>query len=195
LDNDTYEYRPVWGGTIRAWHWLLVISVAGGWLLGEYRSFTLMQYHFYAGYVTGGLLLLRVLLGFFGPANVRFRALFFSPAALTAYLRNMLHRRPSGVAGHNPLGALSVILILLLLTVQVITGLFSEDDALFYEGPLADTIPDSLQLSLITIHHYCASILLWVVGIHVFAVLFYLVWKKENLIRAMITGSKLVRRD
>lgn len=194
-NNKNYEHRPVWGSTVRVWHWLLVISVTSGWLLGEFRSFTLMQYHFYAGYVTGSLLLIRIVLGFFGPQDMRFSALAVSPAALVAYAKNVFKRRPSGVAGHNPLGALSVIAMLILLSVQVITGLFSEDDALFFEGPLAGTIPDSLQLTFISIHNIVSEILLYLIGLHVTVILFYLIWKKENLVSAMLTGRKLVKRD
>lgn len=179
---------------IRVWHWLLVMSVCGGWLLGEYRSFTLMQYHFYAGYVTGCLLVVRIGLGLFGPTVLRFQSLVFSPSRILDYIRNMGVRAPSGAPGHNPLGALSVIAILLFLSVQVITGLFSEDDALFFEGPLAEYVSESVQLKLIAIHNYGASILLFLVGLHVAAILFYLLWKQENLIKAMVTGEKLVRK-
>ncbi|MBX2885547.1 MAG: cytochrome b/b6 domain-containing protein [Granulosicoccus sp.] len=180
---------------IRIWHWLLVVSVVAGWLLGYYRDFSIMQWHFYAGYMTGGLLVIRLLLGLFGPSSLRFSSLGFSWQQLKNYVSHFLRRAPSGVAGHNPLGSLSVIAMLLALSVQVITGLFSEDDALFYEGPLASSVSSAVRLKLISIHHFSASALLWLVGLHVGAILFYLIWKKENLVIAMITGNKLVRKN
>ncbi len=154
-----------------------------------------MQWHFYAGYMTGGLLVIRLLLGLFGPSSLRFSSLGFSWQQLKNYVSHFLRRAPSGVAGHNPLGSLSVIAMLLALSVQVITGLFSEDDALFYEGPLASSVSSAVRLKLISIHHFSASALLWLVGLHVGAILFYLIWKKENLVIAMITGNKLVRKN
>ncbi len=193
--SNGYEQRAVWLLPIRIWHWALVVSVVAGWLLGYYRDFSIMQWHFYAGYFTGGLLVIRLLLGLFGPASLRFSALGFNWLQLKSYVSRFLSRSPSGVPGHNPLGSLSVIAMLLALSVQVITGLFSEDDALFFEGPLASSVSSTIRLQLISIHHIAASVILWLVGLHIAAILFYLIWKKENLITAMITGIKLVKKD
>jgi cytochrome b len=190
-----YEQRKVWDPLIRVWHWLLVLTVVGGWLLGEYRDFDTIAYHMYLGYSTGGLLALRILWGFAGPRPVRFRALAVSPAALRKYLGGLLRRAPSGVAGHNPLGALSVIAMLGSLALQVITGLFSEDDGLFSEGPLAGMVSSGTRATLGSIHHQNAKVLLVLVGLHLAAIFFYLVWKRENLIRPMVTGWKTVRRE
>ena len=189
-----YELQKVWDPVIRTWHWLLVITVTSGWLLGEFRSFSIMQWHMYAGYTTGALLLLRLLWGLVGPAPVRFRSLAVTPSRLFDYLGKMFRREPSGVAGHNPIGALSVILMLLLLSLQVITGLFSEDDALFFDGPLASTVPGSTRTTITSIHGILSEIILVVVVLHVAAILFYLYWKRENLIKAMFTGWKIVRK-
>lgn len=193
--QESYEQRKVWDPLIRAWHWLLVITVTAGWLLGQYRDFDTIDYHMYLGYTTGTLLLIRIYWGFAGPGPVRFRALVVSPTDLACYLRGMFRRSPSGVAGHNPVGALSVIAILLSLAVQVITGLFSEDDGLFAEGPLAGLVSSGTRGSIGQIHHLNARILLALAGLHVAAILFYLVWKRENLIKPMITGWKIVRKD
>jgi len=193
--SSVYERRAVWLLPIRIWHWSLVVSVVAGWLLGYYRDFTTMQWHFYAGYFTGGLLVIRLSLGLFGPASLRFSAFAFSLSQLKSYLSCFMHRSPSGTPGHNPLGSLSVIVMLLALSVQVMSGLFSEDDALFYEGPLASSVSSTIRLKLISIHHISATAILWLVGLHVAAILFYLIWKKENLVIAMFTGKKLVRKD
>ncbi len=190
-----YELRKVWDPLIRIWHWLLVLSVTAGWLLGEYRDFDTIEYHMYLGYLTGTLILLRVAWGFFGPPPVRFGSFRISPASLRAYLGGVLRRKPSGVAGHNPLGALSVIAMLLALAVQVITGLFSEDDGLFTEGPLAGLVSSGVRSSLGSIHQQCSTVILVLVGLHVAAILFYQFWKRENLVRPMFSGWKLVRRD
>lgn len=199
-DNDTsagassFEPQKVWDPAIRIWHWLLVFSVVSGWLLGEFRSFSTMQWHIYAGYTTGTLILLRIVWGFIGPPPARFRALAVSPSTLKNYAGKMFQREPSGVAGHNPVGAVSVILMLVLLSVQVMTGLFSEDDALFFDGPLANTVSGSTRTTLTAYHHLSAKAILVVVLLHVSAILFYLLWKRENLVKAMITGWKIVRK-
>jgi len=195
LQSSQYQKQKIWDPLIRAWHWLLVVSVISGWLLGEFRSFSLIQWHMYAGYTTGVLLLIRVIWGFIGPPPVRFSALIVTPAKLKTYLSKIFLRVPSGVPGHNPLGALSVIAMLVLLTTQVGTGLFAEDDGLFSEGPLSNMVSESWVLKLTSVHHIVSELLFAVVVLHVAAILFYLLWKKENLIGAMITGWKMVKKD
>ena len=152
-----------------------------------------MQWHIYCGYTTGVLLLLRLLWGFTGPATARFKALAVRPGRLCEYTRTILKREPSAIAGHNPLGALSVIIMIVVLVVQVATGLFSEDDGLFYSGPFASMLSSTMVVKMTAIHHYFSRFVLVIVGIHISAVLFYLIWKKENLIKAMITGVKRVK--
>lgn len=190
-----YHHIRVWDAVTRSWHWLLAFTVISGWLLGEFRTFSIMQWHFYAGYCTGGLLLFRLYWGFFGPPSVRFAALIPRPRELVAYVRVLFRREPSGVAGHSPMGGSAVLIMLTLLIVQVCTGLFSEDDALFHEGPLADTVSSATSRKATAIHHQNSSLLLIMFGLHVGIMVFYHIWKKENLVGAMFSGRKLVRVD
>ena len=191
--NKKYQYRNIWDPFIRFWHWLLVVSVVSGWLLGEFRTFSVMQWHIYCGYMTGALLILRILWGFIGPATVRFNALAIHPRHLLCYAKTIFKREPSATPGHNPLGALSIVAMLIVLSLQVISGLFSEDDGLFYSGPLATMLSSAMVVKMTAVHNYISNLVLVFVLLHVFAVLFYLIWKKENLIKAMITGNKLVK--
>ena len=193
--SGRYQYKNIWDPFIRCWHWLLVISVVTGWLLGEFRTFSVMQWHIYCGYVTGLLLLLRIVWGFWGPQSVRFSALTVRFKDLVHYSKTVFRREPSATAGHNPLGALSVVIMLSVLCVQVITGLFSEDDGLFYSGPFASMLSSSMIVKMTALHNYFSRLVLVFVLLHIAAVLFYLIWKRENLITAMISGRKLVERS
>jgi cytochrome b len=94
--------------------------------------------------------------------------------------------------GHNPLGSLSIIAILGLLALQASTGLFS-DDEIANSGPLVRFVSES-TVSLATRWHkgYGKTIILVLVAIHLLAILWYLIKKKENLTRAMLTGDKSV---
>lgn len=190
-----FEYCNAWSAFIRVWHWLLAVSVISGWLLGEFRTFSVMQWHMYCGYTTGVLLLLRIGYGLFGPASARFSSLAFTPGQFLRYTKTLIRREPGGLPGHNPLGALSVIILLALLCVQVATGLFAEDDSLFYSGPLASEVSSSTVLTLTATHDFVSNLVLMFVMLHIGAAVFYLVWKRENLIGAMFTGKKLVRRS
>ena len=187
--------RKVWDVPTRLFHWALVGTVLTGLYLGEYRSFTTIQLHFYFGYATGGLIAFRLLWGVIGPRPVRLSGLFPSPRALWAYGRNLFVRRPSGVAGHNPVGALSVLAMITALAVQVITGLGSEDDGLFSGGPLVPYLDGGTVLQMTAIHHYSSRVVMGLIVLHLAAILFYRLWKRENLVTAMITGWKTVRRD
>jgi len=195
MANKAMKTARVWDLPTRLFHWALVGTVCTGWYLGEYRSFSTIQLHFYCGYATGALLAFRLLWGLVGPRNIRLSALFPSPRRLRDYLKHVLRRSPSGVAGHNPIGSLSVIAMLLLLLTQVGTGLFSEDDSLFSKGPLANYASEAMRLELTAVHYISSRLILAVVILHVAAILFYYIWKRENLIRPMITGWKSVKDD
>jgi len=188
------EKRKVWDVPTRLFHWALVGTVLTGLYLGEYREFSTIQLHFYFGYATGGLLVFRLLWGVFGPAHARLSALFPSPGALIGYVQNMFARRPSGVAGHNPVGALSVLAMLTALCVQVVTGLCAEDDGLFSEGPLVEYLDSSTVLTMTAIHHWSSRVVMALIVLHLAAILFYRLWKREDLVTAMVTGWKTVRR-
>ena len=190
---EGYRREAVWDPVTRLWHWLLAASVITGWALGEFRTFSIMQWHIYLGYLTGALLLFRYAWGWAGPAPVRHRTLLASLYDMPAYVRQVGRRRPSGVAGHNPIGALSVIAMVLALSAQVVTGLFSEDDALFFSGPLASEISSDTVITMTAYHHLFAKVVLGLVALHVAAILFYLVWKRENLVTPMLNGRKWVR--
>ena len=192
---EEFESRKIWDPVTRLWHWVLVLAVGLGWTFGRYMSFDNITWHFYLGYLTLGLIGFRILWGLVGPAPIRLRALLPSPAALFAYLRHIGRRSPSGTPGHNPLGSISVILMLLSITAQAGTGLFIVSDDFFESGPLAGYVSDAVINRLTWWHHLNADILLALVILHVSAIAFYFVWKRENLVRPMITGWKRVRRD
>ena len=190
---EGYRREVVWDPVTRLWHWLLAASVITGWTLGEFRTFSIMQWHIYLGYLTGTLLLFRYVWGWTGPTPIRHSTLFVSLREMPAYLRRVGRRRPSGVPGHNPIGALSVIAMVLALTAQVVTGLFSEDDALFFSGPLASEASSDTVGMMTGYHNLFAKVVLVLVALHVAAILFYLVWKRENLVTPMLNGRKWVR--
>ncbi len=138
---------------------------------------------------------IRLVWGFVGPAPIRFRALLPRPSVLLAYLRTLGRRRPSGLRGHNPLGALSVIAILVLLTAQALSGLFVESDVFFGAGPLSHLVSERTVWRLTWWHGFLSKCILVLVVLHLLAVFYYLIWKKENLIRPMITGWKWVKDE
>lgn len=190
-----FTQQQIWDPVTRLWHWVLVLAVTVSWSFGRFMSFDTIQWHFYLGYLILGLMVFRCLWGFVGPRPVRFSSLLPTPGNLLEYLRHVWQRQPSGTAGHNPLGSISVMLMLLAITAQAVTGLFIESDDFFEYGPLAGYVTEATVSRLTWWHHLNADFILALVVLHVSAILFYLIWKNENLIKPMITGWKWVKRD
>ena len=189
------KQKKIWDPVTRLWHWVLVLVIGVGWSFGKFMTFDTVRWHFYLGYAVLALLAFRYLWGFVGPAPIRYRALIPRPGELLAYLRGIGRREPSGTPGHNPLGALSVIAMLLAITAQAVTGLFIESEDFFEYGPLAGYASEELVRFMTGWHHRIADVVLVLVVLHVVAILFYLVWKRENLIRPMFTGWKWIKSD
>jgi cytochrome b len=174
----------LWDLPTRLFHWLLVaavtVAVGTGWAGGDW-----MAVHGVAGVSIVGLVSFRVVWGFVGSTHSRFARFAPTPAKVWAYLRG----RWKGV-GHNPLGAISVFLLLGLLAVQAVTGLFGNDDIAF-SGPLAGRVDESLSRWMTGIHHQVADASLVFLGLHVLAIVFYTVVKKDKLVGPMVTGHKV----
>lgn len=177
---------PVWDVAVRVFHWALVLLIGFSWLSAEMDW---MDWHFYSGYAVLTLILFRILWGFAGSTHARFSDFLYGPSAIIAYLRTLPSRTAAKFAGHNPLGGISVLLILLCVLLQTGTGLFANDDIL-YEGPLYRHVSKELSDWLTTIHKFNFDVLLVLAGVHIAAVFYYLLWKSENLVKPMITGSK-----
>ena len=187
------QREKVWDPLTRIWHWLLAAVVMSGWVLGEWMSFSNIRWHFYCGYAVLSLLTLRYLWAFVGPPPVRWRALLPRPAAVMSAVRGLSQRVPGGARGHNPLGALAVLGMLVLLTAQGVSGLFIVSDEFFESGPLAHLVAEAVNNRMTWWHKLCAKLLLVLVSLHLLAMLFYAVWKRENLVGAMVTGWKWVK--
>lgn len=185
-NSNNAAATPVWDIPVRVFHWALVLLIAFSWLSGEMDW---MTWHLYSGYAVLALVLFRVIWGFVGSTHARFGDFLYGPGAVIAYIRTLPSRTAVKFAGHNPLGGISVVLILLCILVQTGTGLFSNDDILT-EGPLYKHVTKELSDWLTTIHKYNFNVLLMLIGVHVAAVLYYLIYKSENLIKPMFTGRK-----
>jgi len=181
--------RLVWDAPLRLFHWLLVGVIAASWATAK-AGFDWRPLHMTLGYVTIGLLFFRVAWGVVGTRHARFSSFVGGPSRILRYVRSMSSRAALiTTPGHNPLGALMVILMLILLLVQTGSGLFTSDD-IAYAGPYNEVVSDSLAKSLGHVHHINFNLILGAVALHVLAILFYGAVKKQRLIRAMLTGRK-----
>jgi cytochrome b len=179
----------VWDWPTRLFHWTLAGLIISLVITGNVGG-NAMVWHFRCGYGVLSLLIFRVMWGFCGGYWSRWQQLTCTPGLVRQYLTPSAQH--TSFLGHNPLGSLSIIAILGLLALQASTGLFS-DDEIANSGPLVRFVSES-TVSLATRWHkgYGKTIILVLVAIHLLAILWYLIKKKENLTRAMLTGDKSV---
>jgi cytochrome b len=173
----------LWDLPVRIFHWSLVLAVLVAFVTAKLGG-DWMDWHGRAGLAIVALVTFRIVWGIVGSTHARFLSFAPTPARLRAYLTGRWH----GI-GHNPLGALSVFGLLGLLAVQAGTGLFSNDDIAF-DGPLSGLIEKARSDSLTGLHHQLSDVLLVLLGLHIVAIVFYLVVKRHNLIKPMVTGWK-----
>jgi cytochrome b len=177
----------VWDLPTRLFHWTLALLVLVLVISGNVGG-NAMIWHFRCGYAVLSLLLFRLLWGFVGGHWSRWRQLSCTPSALRQYFSAQSSQQR--YLGHNPIGSLSVIALMSLLLLQVATGLFS-DDEIANAGPLTVWVSESI-VSMTTQWHkgFGKGLVLLLTAIHVGAILWYFVKKKENLSRAMLWGDK-----
>ena len=182
-----HDKKLIWDVPVRICHWLLVILIPWSWYAVEVNDD--LDTHMLLGYCIITLLMFRIAWGFIGTRYARFSSLMFRARDYISSARTLFSRQHGNDAGHNPLGALSVMVMLLLLTLQAVTGLFSNDEE-YYFGPLSDNISSHAASIVTRIHHVNFNILLGFILLHILAVLFYFFYKRQNLITAMVTGRK-----
>lgn len=173
----------VWDLPTRLFHWFIVLLFGMSWWSADNNA---MDWHRLFGLAFLALILFRLIWGFIGGSTARFSSFLRSPSAALSYLRSGSGMRS---AGHNPLGGYSVIAMLLMLLVQVVTGLFAVDVDGMESGYLSGLVSFSQGRLAADIHEISFNVLLALIGLHVLTVLFYLVARRRNLIGPMFTGA------
>jgi len=187
-DTQGKSDMRVWDLPTRLFHWLLVVLIALLYATGEFGMLD-MRWHFWLGYATLALIVFRVLWGLFGSQTSRFAGFVRGPAAIIAYARALFSTSPQVSIGHNPLGGWSVLALLASVGVQSVTGLFASDE-IDVDGPLAARVSTRTIKLMTRLHHWNGNLLLALIGVHIAAVLLYLLVKNENLIAPMLSGRR-----
>ena len=188
--KDSGESRVrVWDLPTRLFHWLIVALFAFSWWTSEYDHF---DWHTWSGYGILTLVLFRIAWGFVGSTTARFSNFLRGPRAFLAYGRHLFDRSTPVTPGHNPMGGWSVMALILLLLTQVVLGLFAIDVDGLNSGPLNNLVSFDTGRTASHLHSFVFNLLLVFVGLHVAFIAFYLIYKRENLVRAMLVGVKLM---
>lgn len=177
----------VWDLPTRIFHWSLLALIVLAWRTAETRDLNL---HRIAGSATAGLLVFRLWWGLFGASTARFSQFIKGPRSVLLYARSLFSRTKTvAPAGHNPMGGWSVMALILCLILLVVFGLFAVDTDGLESGPFAEWIDFDQGRIASHLHALAFDALEVLVCLHVAAILFYHIFKRENLIGAMVTGK------
>jgi cytochrome b len=165
----------VWDAPVRVFHWLLVLSFVGAYLSAESEVWRLL--HVTLGYTLGGLLVFRLVWGVIGTRYARFGSFVRGPSAVMRYLKSIQAKQPEHHLGHNPAGAVAIVLLMALGLGIAATGYITYNDL----GPgwvseLHDVLANTMVLVIIG---------------HLVGVVMASWQHKENLVRSMVTGYKM----
>jgi len=166
----------VWDLFVRVFHWSLVALFVIAYATGD----EVERVHVAAGYAIGGLIVLRVVWGVFGPRHARFSTFVRTPREVYACLRDAALFKAPRYLGHNPAGAAMILALLAMLAGTCITGYMMTTDA-FWGAKWLEHV-----------HEVLANLTVALIVLHVFGVLLASFEHRENLVKAMITGRKRV---
>ena len=177
----------VWDLPTRVFHVALAVLVTAAVVTAEVGG-DWMAWHLRCGEAVLSLLAFRGAWGLVGGHWSRFSTFLPTPARLARAWRG---RAGAGDgAGHNPLGSLSVWAFLLLLSLQVATGLVADDD-IAATGALNAHVGRHVAQRASAWHAgWGADLILALVALHVLAIGWYTLRRREPLLRAMWTGDK-----
>jgi cytochrome b len=144
------------------------------------------DWHIWSGCAILTLLIFRILWGFVGSSTARFSSFVKGPAAIRDYWRG----RWSGI-GHNPVGAISVLALLVAVAIQVGLGLVSEDEDGIYMGPLAQLVSSDVSDKARHIHETWFNVILGLIVLHLAAIVYYR-FRGRRLTLPMITGRAII---
>ena len=185
MPDETPSPVPVrvWDVPTRLVHWLMVLCVAASWWTGEQGQ---LEWHRWSGYTLLALLTFRIYWGFFGSSTARFRQFVRGPAVIVNYLRGAW----PVASGHNPLGALSVLALLIALLLQIGLGLFAVDVDGIESGPLSLYVSFETGRAAAEWHEWVFNLFMGLVVLHLIAIAWYRFARKEKLVAAMFHGRR-----
>lgn len=166
--------RPVWDRFVRVFHWALVSCV----VLNQFVLEEGETPHEWAGYLAAALVVARIAWGFIGSRHARFSDFFPTPARLRRHVEAMRAGHPEHHWGHNPLGALMMFLLMVLVLSLGFTGWLQGTDAYFGEEWLQE------------LHEWLANALLLAAGLHAASAIVMGRIERTRLVKAMVTGVK-----
>ncbi len=189
-DKVSPQTVKVWDLPVRIFHWSLVFLFIAAYITNSLGS-DYFIYHLWSGYALIVLVSFRIVWGLVGSYHARFNRFVKNPIATVRYALSVFKKTDKHYLGHNPLGGVMVVILLMAILIQAVTGLFANDE-IFNLGPLYAYISDELSLQLTSLHRQLFYWILGAIALHILAVVLHVVLKRDNIIKAMFTGKKNV---
>jgi cytochrome b len=174
----------VWDPLLRLTHWSFPLLIPAMWWTAETKKWGL---HKQLGLVLLGLLVFRILWGFFGPETARFSQFVKGPRVVLTYLRGGTGGGVKAI-GHSPLGGWSTLALLGAMLIQATLGLFAGDPFDGTTGPLNALVGTRLADRVTDLHETFFWAIAGLVALHLAAITFYAA-KGDDLLSPMIGGT------
>ena len=192
----------VWDPLVRIFHWSLVGFVIVALVSAEEFE----GLHLIAGYAVLYLVIFRIVWGVIGTKYARFSNFIYGPATISAYLKGFFKNKSKYYLGHNPVGGIMVIALLLSLILASVSGIKAQEGEEYEElsRPSISFITtahadddnhhgghhsDSHEFWEET-HEIFAGLTIFLIIAHIAGALITSFYHKEGLVKAMITGRK-----
>ena len=167
------ETVRVWDRFVRVFHWSLVGLIAAAWLTEDLKSV-----HHWIGYTVLALVAARLVWGVIGTPHALFSDFVYGPAQVLTYLRDLGRGQERRYLGHNPVGGVMILSLIVTILATCISGWLMLTDRFWGSSAME------------SIHEIAATAILVLVVLHVSGVLWESRRHSENLVRAMFTGLK-----
>ncbi len=178
----------VWDGPTRLVHGLIILLIGLAWWTERHDQ---MDWHIRIGCALLGVVVFRLAWGLVGSATARFSSFVRGPRTVAGYAAKLLRGGASqDVVGHNPMGGWSVLALLGVMSAEIGLGLFCVDVDGLESGPLADRVSFQAGRTAAHWHTVLFNVLLALIVLHLCAVAFYMLVRRDNLIGPMLTGRK-----
>lgn len=177
--KSTHRPEPVrvWDLFVRVFHWSLVTCIMLNYFVVDDGE----DIHQWLGYAATALVVSRIVWGFVGTRYARFSDFFPTYSRIRDHLSRLRSGQSDGHVGHNPLGALMMLALMALVLSLGLTGFLQTTDAFWGDERMQEA------------HEWLGSALIALAGLHAVAAIVMGRLERVNLVRAMVTGVKVMR--